>query len=43
MGEEMAAFDVNETQKLGAFLEGRKPSGCKWMYKVKHNFDQRLS
>ncbi|MCO5571350.1 hypothetical protein L7F22_025088 [Adiantum nelumboides] len=43
MDEEMTALDVNETWELVSFPEGKKPIGCKWVYKVKHNADGSIS
>ncbi|MCO5596996.1 hypothetical protein L7F22_051068 [Adiantum nelumboides] len=43
MDEEMAALDVNETWELVPLPEGKKPIGCKWVYKVKHNANGSIS
>jgi len=39
MDEEMAALDANATWELVALPKDKKPIGCKWVYKVKHNAD----
>ena len=43
MDEEMVALDDNETWDLVQLLDGKKPIGCKWVYKVKHNVDGSVS
>ncbi|MCO5605811.1 hypothetical protein L7F22_059995 [Adiantum nelumboides] len=39
MNEEMDAFYGNETWELVPLPKGKKPNGCRWVYKVKHNSD----
>ena len=39
MDEEMAALDDSETWDLVHLPQGKKPIGCKWVYKIKHNID----
>ncbi|MCO5596939.1 hypothetical protein L7F22_051010 [Adiantum nelumboides] len=39
MNEEMDALYGNETWELVPLLKGKKPIGCRWGYKVKHNSD----
>lgn len=43
MGEEMDALDGNKTWELVGLPIGKKPIGCKWVYKVKHNSDGSIS
>ena len=43
MDEEMAALDDNETWDLVQLPQGKKPIGCKWVYKIKHNTDGSVS
>ena len=39
MDEEMATLDDSETWDLEQLPQGKKPIGCKWVYKIKHNTD----
>ena len=39
MDEEMAALQRNQTWDLVPFPEGRKPIGCKWVFKRKMGLD----
>jgi hypothetical protein len=39
MDEKVAALDANATWELVALPKDKKPIGCKWVYKVKHNAD----
>jgi len=43
MDEEMATLDANATWELVALPKDKKPIGCKWVYKVKHNADGFVS
>jgi hypothetical protein len=43
MDEEMATLDPNATWELVALPKDKKPIGCKWVYKVKHNADGYVS
>ena len=43
MDEEMAALYGNGTWELVPLPTGKKPIGCKWVYKVKHNSDGSVS
>ncbi|MCO5586900.1 hypothetical protein L7F22_040845 [Adiantum nelumboides] len=43
MNEEMDALNGNETWELVPLLKGKKPIGCGWVYKVKHNSDGSVS
>ncbi|MCO5595184.1 hypothetical protein L7F22_049223 [Adiantum nelumboides] len=43
MNEEMDALYKNETWELVPLLKGKKPIGCKWVYKVIHNSDGNVS
>ncbi|MCO5615162.1 hypothetical protein L7F22_069451 [Adiantum nelumboides] len=39
----MDALYGNETWELVPFPKGKKPIGCRWVYKVKHNSDGSVS
>ncbi|MCO5584053.1 hypothetical protein L7F22_037975 [Adiantum nelumboides] len=41
--EKMDALYGNETWELVALPKGKKPIGCRWVYKVKHNSDGSVS
>jgi hypothetical protein len=43
MDEDMAVLDPNATWELVALPKDKKPIGCKWVYKVKHNADGYVS
>jgi hypothetical protein len=43
MDEEMATLDANATWELVALPKDKKITGCKWVYKVKHNANQFVS
>ena len=43
MDEEMAALDDSKTWDLVQLPQGKKPIGCKWVYKIKHNTDGSVS
>ncbi|MCO5557734.1 hypothetical protein L7F22_011305 [Adiantum nelumboides] len=43
MNEGMDALYGNETWELVPLPKGKKPSGCKWVYKVKHYSDDSVS
>ncbi|MCO5578478.1 hypothetical protein L7F22_032320 [Adiantum nelumboides] len=43
MNEEMDALYGNETWELALLPKGKKPIGCRWVYKVKHNSDGSVS
>ena len=43
MDEEMDALDGNKTWELVDLPTRKKPIGCKWVYKVKHNVDGSVS
>ncbi|MCO5582897.1 hypothetical protein L7F22_036799 [Adiantum nelumboides] len=43
MNEEMDALYGNETWELVPLPKGKKPIGCRWVYKVKHNSDGSVS
>ncbi|MCO5552399.1 hypothetical protein L7F22_005910 [Adiantum nelumboides] len=39
MNKEMDALYDNETWELAPLPKGKKPIGCRWVYKIKHNYD----
>ncbi|MCO5567348.1 hypothetical protein L7F22_021038 [Adiantum nelumboides] len=43
MNEKMDALYGNETWELTPFPKGKKPIGCRWVYKIKHNSDGSVS
>ncbi|MCO5594112.1 hypothetical protein L7F22_048133 [Adiantum nelumboides] len=43
MNEEMDTLYGNETWELAPLPKGKKPIGCRWVYKVKHNNDGSVS
>ncbi|MCO5550630.1 hypothetical protein L7F22_004119 [Adiantum nelumboides] len=43
MNEEMDALYGNETWELAPLPKGKKPIGCRWVYKIKHNSDGSVS
>ncbi|MCO5579928.1 hypothetical protein L7F22_033795 [Adiantum nelumboides] len=43
MDKEMHALYGNETWELVPLPKGKKPIGCRWVYKVKHNSDGSVS
>jgi hypothetical protein len=43
MDEEVAALDADVTWELVVLLKDKKVSGCKWVYKIKHNADGSMS
>ncbi|MCO5611952.1 hypothetical protein L7F22_066212 [Adiantum nelumboides] len=43
MNEKMDALYGNETWELVPLPKGKKPIGCRWVYKVKHNSDGSVS
>jgi hypothetical protein len=43
MEEEMHALAKNETWDLVDAPAGVKPIGCKWVYKIKYNFDGSIN
>ncbi|MCO5590783.1 hypothetical protein L7F22_044758 [Adiantum nelumboides] len=43
MNEEMDALYDNETWDLVPLPKGKKPIGCRWVYKIKHNSDGSVS
>ena len=43
MDEEMVALYGNGTWKLVFFPKGKKPIGCKGVYKVNHNGDGNIN
>ncbi|MCO5603072.1 hypothetical protein L7F22_057216 [Adiantum nelumboides] len=43
MNEEMDALYGNETWELVPLPKGKKPIGCRWVYKVKHDSDGSVS
>ncbi|MCO5585557.1 hypothetical protein L7F22_039491 [Adiantum nelumboides] len=43
MDEEMSALYGNETWELMPLPKGKKPIGCQWVYKVKHDSDGSVS
>ncbi|MCO5580163.1 hypothetical protein L7F22_034030 [Adiantum nelumboides] len=43
MNEKMDALYGNETWELAPLLKGKKPIGCRWVYKIKHNNDVSVS
>nr|KYP74604.1 Retrovirus-related Pol polyprotein from transposon TNT 1-94 [Cajanus cajan] len=42
MKEEIEALHRNKTWELVELLEGRKAIGCKWVYKIKQDDNNRL-
>lgn len=36
MDEEIKALENNHTWEIVTFPEGKKPIGCKWIYKIKY-------
>ncbi|MCO5576616.1 hypothetical protein L7F22_030431 [Adiantum nelumboides] len=43
INEEMDTLYGNETWQLVPLPKGKKPIGCRWVYKVKHNSDGSVS
>ncbi|MCO5564358.1 hypothetical protein L7F22_018018 [Adiantum nelumboides] len=43
MDEEMDALYGNETWDLVPFPKGKRPIGCRWVYRVKHDSDESVS
>jgi len=39
MQDELFALASNHTRQLSPLPPGKKPIGCKWVYKVKHKSD----
>ena len=39
MTAEIVAFEANQTWTLTPLLVGKKPIGCKWVYKIKYKAD----
>ena len=39
MKEELQALQNNHTWDVGKLLEGKKPLGCRWIYKIIYNKD----
>jgi hypothetical protein len=39
MQAEIKAFEDNNTWTLMPLLSNKTPIGCKWVFKIKHNFD----
>jgi len=39
MAQEIHALELNETWKLTPLPPGKNALGCKWIYKIKYNFD----
>jgi len=39
MKEELTALEKNNTWSIVSVLNGKKPVGCKWIYKIKYNSD----
>ncbi|XP_074270986.1 uncharacterized protein LOC141594901 [Silene latifolia] len=39
MSKEVEALEKNETWKIMTLPDGKKPIGCKWMYKIKYKAD----
>nr|KYP34077.1 Retrovirus-related Pol polyprotein from transposon TNT 1-94 [Cajanus cajan] len=39
MQQEIYALETNGTWSLETLPDGKKPLGCKWVYKIKHNSD----
>ncbi|MCO5583892.1 hypothetical protein L7F22_037808 [Adiantum nelumboides] len=37
MNEKMDALYINETWELAPLPKGKKPIGCRWVFKIKHN------
>jgi len=42
MFKEIQALDVNNTWKLTTLPLGKKSLGCKWIYKIKYNYDETV-
>lgn len=42
MEQELAALETNQTWELTALPPGKKPIGCKWVYKIKLRADGQL-
>ena len=43
MDEEMVALYGNETWEIVLLPKDKKPNGCRWVYKVKHDNDGNIS
>ncbi|MCO5613510.1 hypothetical protein L7F22_067787 [Adiantum nelumboides] len=43
MNEEMDALYGNETWELAPLPKDKKPIGCRWVYKIKHNSDGSMA
>ncbi|MCO5569928.1 hypothetical protein L7F22_030611 [Adiantum nelumboides] len=43
MNKEMDALYGNETWELAPLSKCKKPIGCRWVYKIKHNSDGSVS
>ena len=39
MVEELQALEKNNTWTITSLPKGKKPVGCKWVYKIKYNSD----
>jgi Reverse transcriptase (RNA-dependent DNA polymerase) len=42
MNEELQALEKNHTWDIVSLPQGKKPVGCKWVYKIKYNNDDTI-
>jgi Reverse transcriptase (RNA-dependent DNA polymerase) len=42
MREELNALEKNETWKIVELSNGKKPVGCKWVYKIKYHSNGKI-
>ena len=39
MAEDLAALEMNNTWSIESLPPGKKPIGCRWIFKIKHRAD----